>query len=359
MRTRDTDDGETGYTELATNARAAESGDGATLESALSIAEARLDESTKALAESIELNAFLESVLNASNDCIKVLSPSGELVFMNGGGRAVMEVDDFESLRGCPWIGFWEGESRSDAEAALEAARQGRTGHFVGPCKTAKGTDKFWDVTVTLVPASDRRDAHFLSISRDITVQHLLEVKQELIARESAHRVKNILSVVQAVAMQTLADAPGLSDYASRLQSLSEAQDLLLRSTAGTVSLKELVETSLRPICNMRCEIEGEEVRLDAEQGLALSMAVHELATNAIKYGALSNGTGSVRVDWSVSGTRLIFRWTESGGPVVAQPIVDGFGTKVMTRNLESHFGGVVTRQFHRDGLRLVLSADL
>src|SRR5690349_21763339 len=74
-----------------------------------------------ALEHSIESHAFLQSVLNASADCIKVLTFDGDLVFMNDGGRSVMEVDDFETVRGCPWLGFWEGEGKAAAQAALEA----------------------------------------------------------------------------------------------------------------------------------------------------------------------------------------------------------------------------------------------
>lgn len=330
----------------------------AAYEAALAQSEARLDASTRALAESVELGAFLESILNASNDCIKVLNPAGDLVFMNNGGRGVMEVDDFDHVRGCPWVGFWDGKDKQAAEAALAKARGGEVGHFAGYCKTAKGNEKYWDVTVTQVASTSNRPAHFLSISRDITVQREFALRQEVIAKESAHRVKNILTVVQSVAHQTLPDGPATESFSARLRSLATAQEVLLQADRGVFSLRTIIETALLPVCNgSRCSFEGDDLELSPERGLALSMAVHELATNAIKYGSLSNDEGEVAIQSTVTNGRLSLVWRESGGPPVVAPDVQGFGTRVITRNLEASFNGKVTRRFHQDGMIFELDA--
>ncbi len=98
---------------------------------------------------------FLRSVLASSADCIKVLDLDAKLVFMSEGGQRVMEVSDFNAIRGCPWPDFWQDEGNADAKAAVEAAKAGRTGHFQGPAQTMAGTPRYWDVQVTPILGAD------------------------------------------------------------------------------------------------------------------------------------------------------------------------------------------------------------
>ncbi|WP_203236191.1 hybrid sensor histidine kinase/response regulator [Methylobacterium crusticola] len=119
-----------------------------------------------ALRESEEFN---RRVLASSNDCIKVLDLDGKLTFMSEGGQRVMEVSDFNAIRGCPWPDFWQEPGNRDAKAAVEAARAGRSGHFQGPASTMAGTPKYWDVQVTPIFDADGKPERILSISRDIT----------------------------------------------------------------------------------------------------------------------------------------------------------------------------------------------
>lgn len=330
------------------------------LSDAIDQARIELAASRRALALSIETSVFLESVLNASKDCIKVLTFDGELVFMNNGGQAVMEVDDFETVRGCPWIGFWEGEGKDAAQAALVVARDGGIGHFQGPADTAKGTPKYWDVTITRVPGANGARDHFLSISRDITEERRAQELRDLLSRELSHRVKNSLSVVQAIAMQTFRgnDEGRVRTFNSRLAALGRAQDLLLQGAWEPVPLRSIVESSLELVCPPgRCEVEGDQHALDAQRGLSLALALHELGTNAVKYGALSGANGIVRVAWAVADGRLRLTWEERGGPPVAVPSRKGFGTRLITRNLESDFDGEVELDFRQSGLMLTLTA--
>jgi PAS domain S-box-containing protein len=113
--------------------------------------------------------AFLRSVLESSGDCIKLLNLEGRLEFMSAGGQRVMEVDDFCSIQGSYWPNFWEGEAKVAAEAAVAIAHKGGVGHFLGVARTAKGTPRWWDVQVTLIPAADGASGKLMSISRDIT----------------------------------------------------------------------------------------------------------------------------------------------------------------------------------------------
>jgi len=118
---------------------------------------------------------FLRSILESSSDCIKVLDLEGNLTFMSEGGQRIMDVSDFNQIRGCPWIGFWEGQGHKDARAALEAAQAGGIGHFQGRAQTMAGTPKYWDVRVTPILGADGKPAQILSVSRDITASRLAE----------------------------------------------------------------------------------------------------------------------------------------------------------------------------------------
>ena len=114
---------------------------------------------------------FMRSVLAASADCIKVLDLDGGLTFMSEGGQKVMEVSDFNSIKGCPWPSFWQGKGNADAMEALATAKGGGVGHFQGPADTFLGNPKWWDVQVTPIFGTDGRPERILSVSRDITEQ--------------------------------------------------------------------------------------------------------------------------------------------------------------------------------------------
>jgi PAS domain S-box-containing protein len=126
---------------------------------------------------------FMRSVLASSADCIKVLDLDGGLTFMSEGGRKVMEVSDFNHIKGCPWPSFWQGRGNADALAALAAARDGRIGHFQGRADTFLGNAK-WDVQVTPIFGPDGRPERILSVSRDITERRSFE---ERLATSEAH----------------------------------------------------------------------------------------------------------------------------------------------------------------------------
>ena len=144
---------------------------------------ADLAASRAALAES---DAFLRSVLSASPDCIKVLDLDARLMFMSEGGYAVMEVSDFNAIKGCPWPDFWQGEGRDKAMAAVMTARAGGRGHFRGPAATMLGNRRYWDVLVTPIFGPDGQPEKLLSVSRDTT--DTWEVEEALRASEAYWR---------------------------------------------------------------------------------------------------------------------------------------------------------------------------
>ncbi len=151
--------------------------------------------------------AFLESLLAASGDCIKVLDLEGNLIFMTEAGQRIMEVADFGAIKGCPWPDFWKGIGNTEAKAAVVAAQAGGTGHFEGFATTMAGTPKWWDVTVTPIFGLDGKPEKLLSISRDITAAHA--AKRDLI--ESEARFK---AYAQAMPNQVWSANPdGLLDW--------------------------------------------------------------------------------------------------------------------------------------------------
>jgi two-component sensor histidine kinase len=318
----------------------------------------------------------LRSVLAGCGDCIKILDLDGRLQFMSEGGKRVMEVDDFSALKGCPWPGFWAGAGNADATRAVETAKAGGIGRFKGAANTAKGTPRYWDVQVSPIMGSDGKPSHLLSISRDITEEwratsELKEAieRQALLSGELQHRIKNTLAMVGAIANQTMRGdnvAAAREAFAARLMTLSHAHDILTRTSWTDAPIKEVINGALAAHRSGqgRIRTSGPDMLLQPKQALALSVAVHELATNAMKYGALSNA-GRVDIVWSneTTGSAPSFRftWTESGGPPVSKPATDqkGFGSRLIERMLANDFAGKVKIHYRPDGVVCELIAPL
>lgn len=312
--------------------------------------------------------AFVQTVLAASNDCIKVLNLEGDLTFMSEGGRRVMEVSDFNELRGCPWPSFWEGPSNADATSAVAEAREGRNARFQGPANTAKGNPRWWDVQVTPIPGPDGKPARLLSVSRDITQLKQAEEQQRLLALELNHRIKNVLAMVQAIASQTFrASADPIearNAFLDRLSALGSAQDLLTQATLTGARMADIVADSFRPHGReAQVTASGPEVDLSPRCALAMSLALHELTTNAIKYGSLSAEGGRVEVVWTLTpgpgGPVFTLSWTERGGPPVTPPTRTGFGSGMIQRALSGYVGGTTTLAYEPTGVVFTLTTTL
>ncbi len=185
--------------------------------------------------------------------------------------------------------------------------------------------------------------------------------ERDLIAKELMHRISNLLAVVQAIGRNTFRDAdPALmADFAGRLGSLAAAQKLL-HGEASSKGLGRIIADALAPHgFDDRCRISGPIVHLSGRRAHALTLALHELATNAAKYGALSVDEGWIEVTWTADGAVLDLVWREHGGPRVAAPTRRGFGTLLMTRNLEVAFAGTAQVDFKPAGVVFRLRAAL
>ena len=206
-------------------------------------------------------------------------------------------------------------------------------------------------------------------VSIDVTDRKRAEEHRALLADELNHRVKNSMATMQSIAHQTLRNAASLEDAQktldARLQSLSLAHNVLTRVSWVGAPLADVVEAALQAFrggAEQRFHIAGPEVWLTPRLTLALSMALHELATNAVKYGALSTDRGSVTLTWEVEGERpaqLRLRWEEAGGPPVVAPARSGFGSRLIERALAAEVGGSASIDYARDGVVFTLEAPL
>ncbi|HUQ34754.1 MAG TPA: chemotaxis protein CheB [Aestuariivirga sp.] len=193
------------------------------------------------------------------------------------------------------------------------------------------------------------------------------EEQQKLMINELNHRVKNTLATVQALARQTIRnhDTDAGQTFEARLAALSRAHDMLNVERWQGASLRDALLRALEPFrtANHRMDLEGPDVRLSPKQALALSMALHELATNAVKYGALSNDRGRVSVRWAIApldgSGELHLTWTEEGGPPVAPPKTKGFGSRLIERSLANDLGGDASIEFRPEGVVATIKSPL
>ena len=205
------------------------------------------------------------------------------------------------------------------------------------------------------------RVARVSGVTVDITERKLTEERQVLLAREVDHRARNALAVVQSIVRLTRAGSIGdyISAVEGRIRALSRAHMLLSRSRWEGADLRKLVEEELAPYRSGEdgtFVATGPEVVLQPATAQALALALHELATNAAKYGALSIGTGKVNLSWQLDPDTLVLTWTETGGPAVEPPAAEGYGTRVIGASIERQLGGRAHFDWRSEGLHCVLA---
>lgn len=220
-----------------------------------------------------------------------------------------------------------------------------------------------WENNSTLVIDNDNRPLGLLSISRDVTARREFDERRELLIHELNHRVKNTLALVQALAQQSFrpdadaANAP--ANFEGRLRTLAAAHNLLTREQWEGVTLAELVRAATSPLGAERISASGPAMTLTPKAAVAFAMAIHELGTNAIKYGALSNDGGRVDIVWSIHNDIFVLEWREHDGPKVTAPAQRGFGVRMIERVLASDINGSVSIKFLADGLQCCVEAPL
>jgi PAS domain S-box-containing protein len=240
----------------------------------------------------------------------------------------------------------------------LERIRRGeRVEHYETVRQRKDGSKIDISLTISPVKNAEGKIVGASKIARDITDRKRTEAQLVILAREAEHRAKNILATVQATVHLSQSDTPdGLKQaIEGRIQALANVHSLFVESRWTGAELRTLVTQELAAYCQQgepRVRIGGPNVLLESNTAQAVAVTLHELATNAAKYGALSVPDGRVHVEWSRgAGERLVLRWTESGGPPVEPPARKGFGTRVMESIIRGQLNGEARFDWRAEGL--------
>ena len=319
--------------------------------------------------KSEETRALLAAIVESSQDAIIGHDLDGVVSSWNAGAEALYGFATDEAigrrlttLLQDPLIGDWP--------HMLERLRNGERIENFERSVTGKD-DRVMDVSITMSPVRqvDGRIVGASLVARDVGERKAAEQRAALLLGELDHRVKNILAIVTAVISQTLRFSETPEAFAreveGRVIAIAKAHSLLTQSGHGGILLSTLVATELAPFDHGpdHVSVSGPEVELTPRAGLALAMAVHELASNAAKYGALSTAAGRLTVAWeigpSTDGPVLTLAWTEAGGPEVRPPTRRGFGTTLIERAIRHDFGATVTRDFLPSGVSCTLAVPL
>ncbi len=198
----------------------------------------------------------------------------------------------------------------------------------------------------------------------EITERKQAERTRELLLNELNHRVKNTLTAVQSMAMQTLRGERTLREardaLVERLMALSRAHNILTEESWSGANLQDVIRQAVKPFEREDARlfaITGPDLRVSPKVALALSLGLHELCTNALKYGALTRETGRISIAWSVTDGRIELRWRETGGPAPGPSVGPaGFGTRLLRRSIEDDLGGTIAIFHEPEGLTCAIS---
>ncbi len=311
---------------------------------------------------------FSRTVLESSADCIEVLDSTGQVEYVNSQGMRLLENGRAATAKGRRWADMWPVDERPAVENAVARANRGETSRFSGRFLAAAGTPKCLDVLVAPVRDSEGEIRKLVATARDITEAKEAEEQIKLLMHEVNHRSKNLFAVVQAVTRQ-IGTGEEAKIYARRLSerlaALSQSYDLLVKSEWRGVDMRELVLSQLghfKDLIGNRVFVDGPPAQLTPAAAQSLGMALHELATNAAKYGALSGTEGRVRIVWAIAqcegGRYFRIRWAEEGGPEVKVPERSGFGHTVLVKLAKRALSAKVILEFEPSGLVWLLSAE-
>lgn len=263
-------------------------------------------------------------------------------------------------------LSFVHPDDRAAFRKAFDETTQGKSAGFDQEFRIVRPDGEIrWVLRrAQLVRSEEGRPVSMLGVALDMTERRDKEDHIAFLMRELAHRSKNLVAVIQAIAHQTARHSDKVSDFterfSARLVALARTQDLLTGKDRKGALLEDLVHTQIEPFVEgegKRLSITGPRVVLDEAATQSIGLALHELATNAAKYGALSVPQGRVTIEWELPGKQgddrtLLLRWRERNGPKVQQPARKGFGHTVMERTLADSLQGNVKLDFAPSGLR-------
>jgi two-component system CheB/CheR fusion protein len=297
--------------------------------------------------------AHHSAIVESSDDAILSKSLDGIIRSWNRGAERLFGYTASEAI-GQSVLMLIPEERHNEEPGIIARIRQGeRVDHYETIRRRKDGS--LIEISLTISPVRDKSGEIIgaSKIARDISDRRRAEEAKDLLLHEIKHRVKNTLGTVQAIASQTFRGAPReeRDAFGARLRAMAEAHDVLTNKEWGDVSVTDIVNRAVAPFNPARFTVRGDDSALSSAKGLLLAMAVHELSTNAVKYGALSNGDGRIAIDWHGLPDRLVMRWQESGGPPVETPTKRGFGTNLIQRAMGGDQGGAQF-DYAPDGLK-------
>ena len=312
-------------------------------------------------------SARLAAIVGSSDDAIISTTLGGHVLTWNGGAESLLGYKADEMI-GQLLKSIVPPELHEQEDEILSRVQRGeRIEHFDTQRVAKEG--RLIDISVSVSPIRDRVSnvVGTSRVGRDITKRKEIERLQNLLIGELSHRVKNTLATVQSIANQTVRTAKSPGDFASsfsgRLQALARAHTLLTHTTWQGADLLALVRDQLllEGSDDRRVEYRGPSLILDPQTALHVALVLHELATNARKYGALSAPDGCVSITWVMradEGQSLHLEWRERGGPKVVAPRSRGFGTTLIEQSLHAH-GGEAAVEYEAGGITATITLPL
>jgi PAS domain S-box-containing protein len=309
---------------------------------------------------------LLAAIVETSNDAIVSKDLNGIVTSWNRGAERIFGYT-VEEMIGASIAVLIPHERHDEELGILERIRRGeRIDHYETIRRRKDGS--LVDISLAISPVKDTagKVVGASKIARDITERKQLQARQDLLAREIQHRTRNLFAVVLAVVARSFAGKHTVKDaesaVLSRLHSLAETHAMLLGRDWQGADLAEVVRTEMKPYAD-RVHTDGPSLVLNAEAAQNFALALHELATNAAKHGALSNSAGRVHIKWAMAksngASRFTFRWHERGGPAVSQPAQRGFGSAVLEQVMTEYFEVPPRIDFAVGGLSYELSGSL
>jgi PAS domain S-box-containing protein len=297
------------------------------------------------------------SIVECSDDAILSKDLNGIITSWNGGAERIFGYVA-EEIVGKSVTILIPPELQNEEPAILERIRRGeRVDHYQTVRVSKSGRRLNISLTISPVRNADGKIVGASKIARDITEEKRSEAQIAILAREAEHRAKNLLSVVQATVHLTQADTVHDLKQAieGRIHALANVNELFVKSRWTGAELRSLIMQELAPYCqsgDSRVQINGPDLLLEPAIAQTMAIVLHELATNAAKFGALSVSEGRVQIEWSHSAERqLILRWIETDGPPVKVPTRSGFGTRVMENMIRGQLKGEMCFDWRPAGL--------
>lgn len=308
--------------------------------------------------------ARIAAIVSSSDDAIVTKTLTGRVTSWNKGAARIFGYEEKEMI-GQPINLIVPPELQDEEKRILEQIARGQHIDHYETVRVAKDGRRV-NISLTISPLHDRNGKIIgaSKIARDITEKKRWEELQQLLLGELNHRVKNTLAIVQSIATQTLRRAGSPEEFTTafsgRVQALARAHTLFTRDAWQGTDIRDLVHDQLMldDENDERITWSGPSFALEPQAALNFSMILHELGTNARKYGALSVPGGNLTIEWSLDQEGMRFHWIEKNGPLVHAPLRHGFGTTLIEKGLKAH-GGEAVIQYEPEGLICQISLPL